>query len=344
MNPNRWWLPFALFGAVIAAAVLGGLVFQAWGNAARPDPAQPGWHIIRPPIEVSALAIQDDVLWAGGRDGVTPIDLAAGTAGELLECDLPLVYVQALLVDDNGVLWIGHQAGLSHYDGQSCVTLDIADGLPDLRVNALYQDRTGRLWVGTWGGAAVRMGESWQIITAADGLAHDMVNVILEDSQGGMWFGSYVAPQGGVSVCTDGDCLTFSVQDGLQHNNISSIIEDDQGFVWVGTGLYNFGGAARFARLGDGWEIVETLEKSDGLAGEKVRSIFQDRYGSLWFGSEYDGLARLDASGWQILTPEDGLSNPEIKIMLQDANGNLWIGTRDGITWLSVEALQALSP
>ena len=343
MTDNRWWWPVALFGIVIAAAAVGGLAFQAWQNSTPQNTGRPGWRIIRPPAEVSALAIGLGVLWAGGRDGVTPIDLDSGLAGANLACDGPLAYVQALLVDNQGLLWIGHQAGLSRYDGQSCTTLGVADGLPDERINALYQDHAGRLWAGTWGGAAVRSAEGWQVLTTADGLADDMVNVIFEDSQGGMWFGSYVAPRGGLSLCTSAGCQTFSVSNGLPHNNVTSLMEDQQGFVWAGTGLYEYGGAARFARLENGWQIVEILEKSDGLAGEKVRSLFQDRDGNLWFGSEYDGLARRSASGWQVFTTQDGLSSPEIKTMLQDANGNLWLGTLNGITLVSAAALQALS-
>lgn len=343
MKAARWWL-VGIFSLVVILGGLAGLLLQAWEDARHPITTRPGWHTIRPPGEVSALALQGTTLWAGGREGVFPIDISTQTAGQPLACDLPLAYVQALLVDKDGLLWIGHPNGLSRYDGQACITLGLADGLPDLRVNTLYQDRSGRLWAGTWGGAAVRNSQGWQVFKTSDGLSHDMVNAILEDSQGGLWFGSYVAPQGGISVCFEGACQTFSTNNGLPHNNITSIIEDEQGFIWAGAGLYHYGGAARFARVGDRWEIIATLDQSDGLAGEKVRSIFQDQDGNLWFGSEYDGLARWGASGWQVFNTADGLSHPEIKTMIQDSQGSLWIGTYDGITWISVEALQALDP
>ncbi|MBN1667130.1 MAG: hypothetical protein JW862_08570 [Anaerolineales bacterium] len=340
-SARLWWL-VGIFSLVVIFGSLAGLLLQAGKGAQRPMPARSGWQTIRPPGEVSALALQETTLWAGGREGVVPINTSTQIAGQPLACDLPLAYVQALLVDNEGILWIGHPNGLSRYDGQECSTLGLADGLPDLRVNTLYQDRSGRLWVGTWGGAAVRTGQSWQVFKTADGLPHDMINAILEDSQGNMWFGTYVAPQGGISVCFDDECQTFSTDNGLPHNNITSIIEDEQGYVWAGTGLYHYGGAARFARTGDRWEIVTTLDESDGLAGEKVRSIFQDLEGNLWFGSEYDGLARWGASGWRVFGTADGLSHPEVKTMLQDEQNNLWIGTYDGVTRISAEALQSL--
>lgn len=338
---HRWWLPAAVIVSVVLLAYVTGKFVEAVGGPKRSE-GQPGWQVIRPPHEVSALAIQGGTLWTGGQEGVFPIDMATGRAGAGLACDVPLRHVQALLADPSGVLWIGHMGGLSQFDGRRCVTLGEADGIPDKRVNALYADREGRLWAGTWGGAAVRDGDGWHVLAAPDGLADDMVNVILQDSNGGMWFGAYTAPRGGLSVCQDGRCQVFSIENGLPHNNVSALVEDDQGVVWAGTGFFDRGGAARFARAEGEWRLVQTLHAQDGLAGEKVRSIFQDRDGALWLGSEYDGLARLQEGRWQIFTEADGLSNAEVKVMLQDADGHLWIGTRDGVTRVSAEALDAL--
>jgi len=85
--------------------------------------------------------------------------------------------------------------------------------------------------------------------------------------------------------------------------------------------------------------IYNTLIKSDGLAGEKVRSIYQDNAGRLWFGSEYDGVTIFDNKAINIYTVDDGLSDNEVKCMFQDNEGNMWLGTRDGITYISSEAL-----
>lgn len=335
-----WVLPILAILLLVAA----GIALIPVIHPAEPPPAREGWLVIRPPHEVSALAIQDDLLWAGGRDGVVAVDRVRAAVVRTLTCDLPLTYVQDLLVDQEGVLWIAHPEGLSRYDGETCQTYQEADGLPDRRVNVLYADRNHDLWIGTWGGVVHVTENGWLVYTRSDGLADDMVNVILQDSWGDLWLGSYVAPRGGISICPGGVvqavlCYTFSTNNGLPHNNITDIVEDRQGNIWAGTGLLDRGGAVRFSRSAEGWEIGQVLGQEDGLAGAKVRSILEDQWGGLWFGSEYDGLALLRNGQWQVFAMEDGLSSLEIKVMLQDDAGDLWMGTLDGITCIRNNAI-----
>jgi len=306
------------------------------------SPSHPIGRIIRPPDDTNALAIDGDRVWAGGKDGVLGLDRLSGKVVIEISCDPPLTYVTALLAGGANSLWIGHQNGLTHFNGTACRTYAKEDGLPDVRVNALYQDRENKLWVGTWGGAAVREGTRWRVFSAADGLAHDMVRVILQDRYGSMWFGSYVAPRGGISVCQAGSCRIFSTANGLPHNNVTALIGAQDGTVWAGLGLMDRGGAVQFSRSSAGWAVAKVLSKRDGLAGEKVRSMFEDRDGVFWFGSESDGLARREAGGWQTFSEKDGLSSPEIKAIQQDVDGNLWLGTHHGITMIPRQTLQEL--
>lgn len=338
MNYRRYWTFVSIFLLGICVILALGCVPKGSTNQHLP----PGWKVIRPPHVVVALAVQGDIIWAGGKDEVYGLDRHSGAVVTKLECDPPLTYVKALMVDRSNMLFVGHYCGLTSYDGTACRTFTKEDGLPDNRVNALLQDRDGRLWAGTWSGAAVCQDGNWHVFTSADGLADDMVNVMLQDSRGDMWFGSYVAPHGGISYFKDGKWQTYSTDNSLSHNNITALIEDVQGHVWAGTGFSDRGGAVQFVYTENGWTTGKVLTSRDGLAGDKVRSIFQDSDGVLWFGSEYDGLARLDNGQWTILTEKDGLSHSEVTCMLQDIDGNLWIGTIDGVTCLSASALKAL--
>jgi ligand-binding sensor domain-containing protein len=317
-------------GLVIIFLVLTRLPGVVVRGAAPPEP--PGWSEFRPPSDVYALAIGSGSVWAGGKDGVVRLDQTSGKVIETVQCDQKLVYVRALLLDSHGVLWIGHDQGLSRKDAGGCVTLTEKDGLPDKRVNALLQDRAGQLWAGTWGGAAMLSGGKWRSLRKEDGLLVDMVNVIMQDVQGALWFGSMVAPQGGVSILSAGRWQYVTTGNGLPHNNVQALAQDRQGAVWVATGLLERGGAARLEQSGDRWGVAEVFDAQTGLAGNKGRSLLVDQAGRVWVGSEYDGLARQTPSGWEILTTKDGLAHNEIKVMQQDGSGNLWIGTRDGLT------------
>jgi ligand-binding sensor domain-containing protein len=341
MGIMRRWGVFAFVALLLAIPTIMGIVNRHFSKG-RFSPTFPLGRILRPPDDTSAIAIDGDRVWAGGKNGIVGLDRLSGKVTLELSCHSDISYVTAILVDSSGTLWVGHENGLTKFDGKGCYTYGLRDGLPDRRVNALFQDRDGRLWVGTWGGAALLEGNRWRVLKAADGLADDMVRVICQDRFGAMWFGSYVAPRGGISICEDGSCRIFSTASGLPHNNITALLGAADGSVWAGTGLLNRGGAVQFERSNTGWAIKRVLKASDGLAGEKVRSLFEDRDGVFWFGSESDGLARLDSGHWQTFSERDGLSSREIKVIKQDVDGNLWLGTRYGITLISAKTLQEL--
>jgi ligand-binding sensor domain-containing protein len=337
----RRWGIFAFVTVLLCIPTIMGIVNRHFRDG-KFSPAISLGRILYPPDDTSAIAIDGDRVWAGGKTGVVGLDRLSGKVTLELSCNHPLSYVTALLVDNSRALWVGHEGGLTKFDGKSCHIYGTQDGLPDIRVNALFQDREGRLWVGTWGGAACLEGNRWRTLKAADGLADDMVRVIYQDQFGAMWFGSYVAPRGGISICESGRCRIFSTASGLPHNNVTALIGAADGSVWAGVGLMNRGGAVQFEKSHAGWAIKRVLKASDGLAGEKVRSLFEDRDGVFWFGSESDGLARLDSGHWQVFSERDGLSNREIKTIKQDVDGNLWMGTRHGITLISAKTLQEL--
>ncbi|MGA9750692.1 MAG: two-component regulator propeller domain-containing protein [Acidobacteriota bacterium] len=308
------------------------------GNPGSSSPL-PGLSVIRPPSEVSALALQGDEVWAGGKEGLYLIDRRSARLVRRMEPPRPITYVRALLADPAGVLWVGYGEGLASFDGESWRFFGRADGLPDERVNCLLRDHLGRLWAGTWGGAAVLEGGRWSVLTRADGLLEDMVNVMAEDDEGGLWFGSYVAPRGGLSYDRGTNWSRFTTASGLPHNAVNAIVQDGAGGLWVATGFYDRGGLCRIERSGEGWSITRVMTEREGLPGPKARSLFQDRAGVLWLGSEYDGMAILRDGRWGYLRMEDGLSAPETKAVAQDADGTLWLGTSDGVTVIRGEAL-----
>jgi ligand-binding sensor domain-containing protein len=99
---------------------------------------QVGWQIIRPHHDASALAIQGDIVWTGGKDGVFALNRSNGQLVKTLGCDPPPAYVHALLAEQGETLWIGHQAGLTRYDGNSCHIYTGADSFQTRRSTLSY--------------------------------------------------------------------------------------------------------------------------------------------------------------------------------------------------------------
>jgi ligand-binding sensor domain-containing protein len=325
------WLSSSLyflagFGLMIGIGWLG---IRLW-----PRPALPhGWLIVQPPQDVMALVTYDDVLWSGGRDGLYRIDMQNSVVIEKLQIPLRFSGVTSMTVDPvEKVLWVGHSAGVSRFDGHGWQTFTRSDGLPDDQVLALALTDTGELLVGTPHGLARRNDGNWQVFNVDDGLASQAVSVIEQDHQGRLWLGDGFTASGGLTMY-DGNWHRIDPRGSLAHPVVNAIMQDRLGHLWFGVGFSSQGGATRYN--GQEWT---SFGVQDGLAGAKTRSLFEDNIGGLWFGSEYDGIARFDGNNWLVLTPEDGLAGWEVKAMLQDPLGNLWLGTENGLTRLDAQA------
>ncbi|MDO8691735.1 MAG: hypothetical protein Q7R39_17310, partial [Dehalococcoidia bacterium] len=112
--------------------ILGLLALGAVAQLARLSLPQrpPGSMVIRPPRDLSALAVQGDILWAGGADGLVIVDRNTSVVSAPPEPATRFRYVRDLLVDRGNALWVAHGTGLSRYANGEWKDLDGVDGLP----------------------------------------------------------------------------------------------------------------------------------------------------------------------------------------------------------------------
>ena len=334
LRARRWWFSLGIvLVAVVAVNVAAWMTQRAVETAAR----VPGLSVLRPPGEVSAMLLDAPTMYAGGTDGLTAIDVETLTVSRpAFAAGLDLGHVRALLLDDDGTLWVGHERGLVRVRDAEVREYGAQDGLPSERVQSLLRTEQGDLVVGTSLGAAVmRHGAEEFEPFGADGL----IVFALHETHGLVLLGTSSAPRGGLAIVGDGGTRWMTSDDGLPHANVTSFEDAADGTVWVGTGFHERGGAVR-VRFDETGEpvVVETLTLADGLAGAKVRSIFRDADGAVWFGSEYDGVAIAppgSAEGARklvVVRAAAGLSHPEVKCFVRDDLGRVWMGTLDGIT------------
>ncbi len=148
--------------------------------------------------------------------------------------------VRALVVDQDGRLWIGYNAaGIDVWDyGDPLVFADDTwlhygedSGLPDDQVHTLALGSDGRVWVGTLGGLGVfnAASESWATVEELPG---NQVRALAEDGQGHMWVGT----NEGVAMLYGnlGIASTYDESDGLADSRIDHIAVDKaSGDVWA---------------------------------------------------------------------------------------------------------------
>ena len=111
---------------------------------------------------VSAAALDaEGGLWLAHPTGVEHVDRRRGAVTRF-EGDIhgggafEGSFVDALLVDARGHLWVGTERGLSCLDsaGRRLATYGESDGLPNPNVASITEDASGNVWVGTSGGLA----------------------------------------------------------------------------------------------------------------------------------------------------------------------------------------------
>jgi DNA-binding NtrC family response regulator/ligand-binding sensor domain-containing protein len=139
-------------------------------------------------------------LWMGG--GVR-IGLSCWDGRELVtytvEDGLPDNYVESLVEDDAGQIWIGTKHGLCCFDGQRFVTYGNEHGLRELYHWQCARDASGQLWFATRAGVYRTDGKHFQWLTEDDGLPSNNTNAVLPQ------------PDGSVIICTNKGIVRYQL-------------------------------------------------------------------------------------------------------------------------------------
>jgi sugar lactone lactonase YvrE len=268
---------------------------------------------------VLALAEQPDgTVWAGSMTGLYRIDPHTGKAFSMPRSPqdphgLGPGYVDALLVDRKGTLWIGTGGSGLHRlepDGRTFARFlrDASDArsLSDDFVTTLLESSDGTIWVGTRsGGLNAFDGANGQAVrflpsaTDAATIGHHHVTALLQSRRGTVWVGT---DGGGLASIERDDGGAWRVHrvttdDGLVNQNVASLLEDDDGSLWIGTrhGLSRYQpGSGRFRNYGAG----------DGLPGNEFSPA------AAWRGP--DGMHFGTSRGILVIRPGTPFVEPAV--------------------------------
>ncbi len=279
--------------------------------------------------------------------------------------------VDSLLVDRQGILWIGTRGGgLTRYENGRFKSYSDSVHLPSGSVASLAQDSAGNIWVGTDGGGLAyihstpSMPNAVEVFNHSGGLSDNSVFALTSDGSGGVWIGTGQ----GLDHWSKGKLVPLSGDLGrLSGHEVRSLLKSGDGRLWVGTadaGLwrYDSSGLANF-RTADGLSSIDiaSLAEDDqgivwagtlggglnriqegrisryttkeGLLADDVLSLSFDREGSLWIGSAGGGLNRLREASFTPYGRAEGLASDVALAVFEDREGVLWIGSPDaGVT------------
>lgn len=247
--------------------------------------------------------------------------------------------VSSVVKDREGFMWIGTGNGLNRFDGYSVVHYHHSDkdtsSISNNAVRNMLLDSKGRLWVGTFSGLNLYDREKetfrkfWIGLSHHDKITDNSILYLLEDSHHRLWVGSF----GEISIV---DLETLNIvtydheNDGTGLGALNTLIEDRKGKIWAATskGIYVMDSTTRIER------IIRPNGAPGGLPPDvTVVSMIQDDTGAIYFGSNGNGVLRLDHEDDETFTRFTSTTDAPffgsdlIGALAVDKNGKLLVGT-----------------
>jgi len=344
----------------------------AFAQAQQTPSAAGGLRFEKVPVPGVITSIAQDpsgFMWFGTQDRLYRFDgYEAKTYRNILgdETSLSDDYVESVLVDSKGRIWIGINSGTGgfHRYHPSTETFtryqnDPEDptSLSNNTIMVMLEDREGNLWIGTYRGGLNRFDPETETFTRyenipgdATSLSENEVRAIYEDSAGTLWVGTF---SGGLNRF-DNETGTFTryqnVPDDenslIKDGPVRAIFEDSRGNFWVGTGLNGLhtmdretGTFTRYpydAGRPDQPSMPHLRQGPNSLdpgAGpmQGLSFVHEDRHGKLWIGGCGGGLDVYDPDTGLIDHYEANTSDPNSL-----DNNNIWTiyESRDGTIWI----------
>lgn len=314
------------------------VVYAVTSGSSNPPTPQPD---IIDNFPATTLAVSEDRVWAGGKDGVRAFDLESGRLVTTYLTDtLGIGGVQALAAE-RGSLWVGGENGLLQIVEDHFQIFPLP--APITGVTALAVAPNGAVWLGAHNGAARWDGEGWQVFTPANGLASPFIRAIDFDVAGGVWFAT---PNGAIRYDTGQQLWQRYFRQAtaaLTSDNILALCVDPAGTVWLGTEAGTTSLVGRSAKA--------YVNHYDGQApgSQQTNLLARDGDGNLWVGSYDAGVSVLSGdlsdrgnTSWLVFDQNTSLlPDNEVTAMAVDDQNQVWVGTSRGLGICTLAGCQA---
>lgn len=252
-------------------------------------------------------------------------------------------YIQSLLLDSQGVLWIGSSGGLHRLVDAPISSLSTLEGLSHGFVRSVIEDTQGALWVGVDGAEGEeginRINADGRIdhFGAAQGVPGNAVRAMALDVDARLWIAAYRA---GLAFF-DSDKQRFLSPDWvsqLPSLRNRALMFDRHGNLWIAT---DDRGVVRRSAQGE-WLH---LNRANGFPSDSINAMVEAANGDIWMASYGDGLMRWrgkdQVDHW---LESDGLPSNTAMTLHIDGQQRLWIGTDRGLAFVEGDRVVSANP
>jgi signal transduction histidine kinase/ligand-binding sensor domain-containing protein len=319
------------------------------GLTEHPDRVVQVWGIVRD---------RNGSLWVATKFGLVRLLADGRTIHYSIQPSQGSDTVSSLLLDQQGRLWVGHQAGLIVFvpranpisndpelPPRNPHAVDLLSSRPAVfptapgasqwyttgssaerdSASVLYQAANGHIWLGTWNHGVIEFdgGRFWSY-SAAQGLKRHHIESLGEDAGGNLWIGA-----GGAQRLAHNGFVSYDASDGLGSSFVTSIFEDSAGDLYVvGDGRISWFNGQRFASIGPNLP-KRTLKFGARRFGSVLKDHLGDWWittgGALWRFAHVDRFEQLADESPGSYTPRDGLPQNDPWILFEDSRGDIWI-------------------
>ncbi len=231
-------------------------------------------------------------------------------------------YVQNIVQDDRGFLWLGTNNGLSRFDGMQFVNFLPKDTTGNsYDVSSSFKDSKGIIWFGLNNGGILKISGKTPQLISIDKPLNSSINGITE-SGGAIWFASQT--NGILRIDSTGKTTLFT--EAFKEVLVFSILADgDNVLVGTNEGLLGLKYENASSSLNiKGWTF-------DNIPSTKILFLSKQD-GFIYVGTEDEGLFILENKNGKPeikahYTTESGIASNDVQSIMIDKEKNLWIAS-----------------